>query len=113
MQRIYQGTPGGPAAAARRPIMAQYTAVLMHGNRDAEGRHRFEADDDLMTHSPATVMRVFMEAMDATAGVGHIDYELNAAMKNRDSNIVTTLGSLVFHDNNVQPFICMIAASEA
>jgi hypothetical protein len=112
MQRTYQGRQGGPAAAARRQTMAQYTAVLMHGNRDAEGRHRFEADDDLMTHSPATVMRVFMEAMDETAGVGHIDYELNAAMKNRESTIVTTLGSLIFHHDNLQPFICMIARSK-
>lgn len=89
--------------------MATYEAILMHGGRDAEGRHRFEAADDLMTHSPVRVMRTFMEWVDAHAGLGHVDYEINAALKGGKTPVVTTLGSLIFHGSDSQPFICMIS----
>lgn len=91
-------------------MTATYQATFMHGNREAEGRHTFEAADDLMTHSPATVMRTYMEWLDAHGGVGHVDYELNAAMKSKDGKTVTTLGQLIFHGTDHQPFICMISA---
>ncbi len=89
--------------------MAKYQAVLMHGKRDAEGNHPFEAAEGLMQHSPARITRTFMEAMEAVSGVGHIEYELNATMKSRDGKIVTALGNLVFHGDDVQPFIVMIS----
>ena len=52
-----------------------------------------------------------MQAMDDTAGLGRIDYELNATMKSRDGKIVTALGNLIFHGDDVQPFIVMISAA--
>lgn len=92
--------------------MASYEAVLMHGVRGSEGRYRFEGPDDLMDRTPARVMRHFMEWVDANAGVGHVDYELNAAMKNDEAKIVTALGRMIFSENSTQPFVCMIARAQ-
>ncbi|ARE41247.1 hypothetical protein RGUI_3106 [Rhodovulum sp. P5] len=89
--------------------MATYQAILMHGGREAEATREFDGPDDLMAGSPAAVMRTYMEWVDAHAGVGHVDYELNAAMKSKDGRVVTTLGSLIFHGNDHQPFVCMIS----
>jgi len=91
--------------------MAAYTMILMHGDRGGEGRYTFEADADLLAHSPATVMRTAMAALDARAGIGHIDYELNAALKNSEKGVVTALGNLVFHGDDVQPFGAFISAA--
>ena len=109
MKRAYHRSDFSNDDMVRRTPVAKYKAVMMHGNRDAEGVHPFEAADDLLSHSPVTVMRAFMTAMDSSAGVGHIDYELNAAMKSKKGDIVTALGHLVFHGDNEQPFICMIS----
>ena len=87
--------------------MAMYSAVLMHGNRDAEGTYRFEGDDDLMARTPVRVMRAFMDWVGAKDGVGLVDYELNAALKDEKSGTVTASGKLIF-DDGIQPFVCMI-----
>lgn len=91
--------------------MARYAMVLMHGIRGGEGRYVFEADDDLMTRSPERVLRTAMDTLDERAGLGHIDYEINAALMNRDKGIVTALGNLIFHGDDVQPFGAFIAAA--
>ena len=90
--------------------MAQFQMVMMHGERGGEGVYRFEAADDLLRHSPITVLRAAMAYLDAHAGIGHIDYEVNAALKNADKGVVTAMGSLVFHGEDHQPFICFISA---
>ena len=92
--------------------MATYEAVLMHGIRGSEGTYRFEGPDDLMDRSPVRVMRHFMEWINANAGIGHVDYELNAAMKNDDVKIVTALGRMNFSPMSHQPFVCMIARAQ-
>lgn len=89
--------------------MATFEAVLMHGVRGTEGRYRFEGPDDLLDKTPVRVMRHFMEWVDANAGIGHVDYELNAAMKNDEVGVVTALGTMMFSPQSVQPFVCMIA----
>lgn len=38
-----------------------------------------------MTKSPVRVMREFMESLVAKNGIGRFDYQINAAMKNRNS----------------------------
>lgn len=89
--------------------MAQYRAVIMHGKRDSEGWYDFEGPDDLFTGTPIEVMRAFMTEMDAMAHIGHIGYEVNAAMKNQRADTVTVLGQLHFDHGGDQPFICMIS----
>lgn len=92
--------------------MATYEAVLMHGERGGEGRHKFNGPDDLMEHSPITVMRVFMAYLDEHAGLGHIDFHINAAMKNDKYGVVTVLGELVFAKDDHQPFACFISKAQ-
>jgi len=89
--------------------MATYQAILMHGGRAGEATREFEGPDDLMTHSAMTVMRSYMDWINEHAGLGHVDYEVNAAMKSKDDRVVTTLGNLIFHGNDYQPFVCMIS----
>lgn len=88
--------------------MKTYTAVLMHGNREGEGRYSFEAPELLSQASPVRIMRAFMEHVEHHAHIGHIDYEINAAMKNREAGVVTVLGELTFENASRQPFVCMI-----
>ena len=88
--------------------MKTYHAGLMHGNRDGEGRYEFDAPELLAQTSPVRIMRAFMEHVEKTAKVGHIDYEINAAMKNTEAGVVTVLGELQFENDSAQPFVCMI-----
>lgn len=91
--------------------MAKYQAILMHGERGGEGRYVFEGNDDLLKKSPMKVLRLFMEHLDKTAGLGHIDYEVNAAMKNKEKGVITALGNLDL-GNDTQPFVCMISHAD-
>ena len=88
--------------------MRTYHAVLMHGNRDSERRYDFEAPEMLAEASPVRIMRAFMEHIEAHSHVGHVDWEINAAMKNREAGVVTVLGVLNFENGSAQPFVCMI-----
>ncbi len=89
--------------------MAKFGATIMHGKRGGERTFEFDGPDDLMTHSPVTVMRTFMAWLDETAHVGHIDYQVNAAMKNEKYQVVTVMGELVFEKGDHQPFVCLIS----
>ncbi|MAC79481.1 MAG: hypothetical protein CML66_15625 [Rhodobacteraceae bacterium] len=89
--------------------MATYGATLTHGRRGGERMFEFEGPEDLMDHSPMTVMRTFMAHLDETADLGHIDYHVNAALKNDKYQVVTVLGELVFGKGDHQPFMCMIS----
>ncbi|MEL6205378.1 MAG: hypothetical protein AAFR47_08720 [Pseudomonadota bacterium] len=89
--------------------MPTLTATLMHGKRDAEGTYSFDVSDTTAADTPVRIMRAFMEHIQATANVGHIDYEINAAMKNRDKQITTVIGEMVFEAGNREPFTCFIA----
>lgn len=91
--------------------MATFMMTLMHGDRGGEGTYMFEGPDDLMRHSPVTVLKAAMAHLDAHAGLGHIDFEINAALKNSEKSVVTALGALVFHGEDFQPFVCFIAPS--
>jgi hypothetical protein len=84
-------------------------AVLMHGARGGEGTYRFDLPRDLVHASPVRIMRAFMEHAETRAALGHIDYEINAALKNREHDITTVIGEFVFGPDNRQPFCCFIA----
>jgi len=89
--------------------MAKYLAVLMHGRRDSEGRYEFNASDALLEETPVRIMRTFMDSVEAQSGLGHMDYEINAALKNEKQNIVTVIGEILFESGDHQPFVCMIS----
>jgi len=84
-------------------------AVLMHGDRGGEGIYRFEVPDEVAAASPVRIMRAFMEHAEERAEIGHVDYEINAAMKNREQNVTTVIGEFVFDAGNRQPFAVFIA----
>lgn len=89
--------------------MAQYVANLMHGSRGGESKRFFEAKDGLMKKSPVKVVRAFMEWLETESSVGHIDYELNVALKNKEHGVVTAMGEMIFSETNHQPFVLMIS----
>ena len=91
--------------------MAHYRARMMDAETGGEGIHEFEAADDLLDHSPMTVVRTFFQA-ERAHDMAHLikDYELNAAMKNKDRKVVTALGSLILTSGMELPFLLMIAA---
>jgi len=43
--------------------------------------------------------------------VTHVDYELNAAYKDKDRAVVTAMGSLIHDGDPPSPFLLMIAAA--
>lgn len=88
--------------------MAIYKATLMHGERGGEGQYTFEAEDGLIARSALTTVRRFMEHLQTHAGIGAIDWHVNAAMKNKEKRVVTALGELVMHGDDEQPFVCFI-----
>lgn len=90
--------------------MASYLAQLMHGDSGGAGEYRFDGDEGLLARTPATVVRAFMDHLNGTAQLGHVDYELNAAMKNRDKGVVTALGHFVLNGDEV-PFVLFISAA--
>lgn len=92
--------------------MATFTARLVDAKTGNEGSYDFDGPDDLMDRTPVGVVRHFMEFVDQTVLPSqHVDYELNAAMKNRERRIVTAMGDLHFeHGEDPAPFMLMIAA---
>lgn len=89
--------------------MTTYQAVIMHGTRGGEGRYEFEGPETLFTETPVRIMRTFMTDLDKRANLGHIDYEINAAFKNKDAETVCVMGNFYFEQGGTQPFLCMIS----
>lgn len=94
--------------------MATFTARLLDAKSGNEGSYDFDGPDDLLSQTPVRVVRHFMEYIDKTVLPSqHMDYELNAALKNRERGIVTAMGDLHFeHGEDPAPFMLMIAAKQ-
>lgn len=92
--------------------MAKYQATLMHGERGGEGSYTFEAKDGLIQKSPMKTLKAFIAHLEATAGLGHIDWIASAALRNKEKGVVTAMGSFIFHGDDEQPFICMITEAK-
>ncbi len=89
--------------------MAKYLATLIHGKRGGEGCYEFEGPDNLLRKKPVRIMQAFMEGVEAKTGIGYIDYEINAALKNKKHEIVTVIGAIEFEAGDEQPFMCMLS----
>ena len=91
--------------------MAIYRARLVDAETPAEMAYEFEAQDDLMNQTPVRVVRTFFEHVDRSMfPTKHVDYEINAAFKNRERRIVTCMGSPHFEgDVPPAPFLLMVA----
>ena len=94
--------------------MTTYTAVVVDSETGGEGRYDFQSDDDLMTRTPVRIVRAFMEVVDRDVlPAEHVDYEINAAMKNPSGTIVTALGSLIRENDGAVPFMMMISKKKS
>lgn len=89
--------------------MAKYLATLIHGKRGGEGHYEFEGPDNLLGNKPVRIMQAFMDCIEAKTGLGFIDYEISAALKNEEYEIVTVIGEIEFEAGDEQPFMCMLS----
>ena len=94
--------------------MAKFKMVLMHGSRHGEGTHYFEAADDLLTHSPMTVLRAAFDGMRAEVSavdIGHLDYEIYSALNDKAKGVVSALGALIFEGGQHEPFTALVSVA--
>lgn len=90
--------------------MKTYTARISDANSGAEAKYTFPDDDDLFTHSPATITRHFLEYVDREVFPRqHVDYELNATFKDTEHGVVTSMGILIFENGLRAPFMLMLS----
>jgi hypothetical protein len=94
--------------------MATYRARMLDGETGSDGTYDFEWQEGLMNETPVRVVRAFFERVDRAAfPTRHVDYEINAALKNRERGIVTCMGSLHFEGGAPPaPFLLMVAQTQ-
>jgi len=81
----------------------------------AEGAYEFDHRDDLMKQPADDVVAAFFEYADREVfNRGHVDYELNGVIKNKDVNTVVAIGQLRMSDqpgsDPALPFTIFISA---
>ena len=95
--------------------MALFRARLIDALSDGEDSVEFDAHEDLMNDTPVRIVRAFFGYSDPSRfRTKHQDWELNAAFKNRERNVVTCMGS--FHLGGEEPpvpFLLLIAPKKA
>ena len=87
----------------REEKMAVMKATLIHGRHEGQDTYEYEMADELLDASPVRTMQAFMEYMDEAAHLGHLDYEINAAIKEKEGNVTTVIGAILFSETNRQP----------
>lgn len=92
--------------------MTTYVARMMDSATGAEGSYRFDHREDLMKRPADEVVGAFFEYAEREVfSRGHVEYELNGAVKKKDT--VVAIGSLHMQgDNDTQPFTIFIAAAK-
>ncbi len=89
--------------------MREYQAKMMntvHG--EVAGSYPFEAPDDLFDMKPDQIVHRFFEHVDKDIFHHHVDYEINAAFKNKHGDAVTAMGSLHLKADGHLPFLLLI-----
>ena len=90
--------------------MTTFIANMMDAETGSDNRYEFDGPEDLLDRTPVRVVRHFMEIVDRDLlPKEHIDYELNAAMKNRSIGVVTAMGSMMLERGGETPFMVMIS----
>ena len=91
--------------------MATYLARMMDSATGAEGSYKFEHRDDLMNRPADDIVAAFFEHAERKVfSRGHVEYELNGAVKNAQQKTVVAIGSLRMQgDADYQPFTVFIA----
>jgi hypothetical protein len=95
--------------------MATYVARMMDSATGAEGSYKFEHRDDLMSRPADDVVAAFFEHADREVFTrGHVEYELNGVVKNKEMKTVVAIGSLHMAEDagrEPQPFTVFISAA--
>lgn len=94
--------------------MTTYRARMMDAATGGEGIYDFEDGEALLKQSPVRVIRKFMEHVGKDLiPSNYEDYELNAAFKSENAQVVTGLGNLILTHQPPIPFAVMISARSA
>jgi hypothetical protein len=90
--------------------MSTYHARILDAETGSEAAYQFEGPADLMRRTSDEVVGIFFDEVEHEALRGHADWELNAALSNRDRHVVTAIGSL-FPKKSAPPipFLLMIS----
>jgi hypothetical protein len=95
--------------------MAAYIARMMDSVTGSEGSYRFEHREDLMSRPADDIVAAFFEYADREVfSRGHVEYELNGAVKNAKLKTVVAIGQLhMAEDTREQgaPFTIFISAA--
>lgn len=91
-------------------FMRKYNAKMLDAATGGEGNYEFQYDGDLFKETSDEVIHQFFEHVDKNVFAHHVDYEVNAAFKNKDRRVVTAIGSLIMERSGKQeemPFLLM------
>lgn len=90
--------------------MPVYHARVLDAQTGSEAAYEFEGPADLMQRTCDEIVGVFFDEVEHETLRGHADWELNAALSNRDRNVVTAIGSLLPKKSAPPiPFLLMIS----
>ena len=90
--------------------MATYYARMLDGETSGEGQYVFDGPADLMSRTADEIVGVFFEHVETQVLRGHVDWEINGVLKNRERRIVTAMGSLIPQKNDPpMPFLLLIS----
>ena len=88
----------------------KFVGRIMDATTGGEGRYEFEGPDKLLKKTPVRVVKTFMEEVAMTKSQHEIeDFEINAAFKNAEHNVVTCMGSLMLENGGRLPFLLMVS----
>ncbi len=94
--------------------MATYHARMLDAETKGEGSYTFEGPDGLLAQPADEIVNVFFDHVEQEVLGTHADWEINAAMKNKDRGVVTAIGSLIPEKNDEPlPFLLLISAGAA
>ena len=82
-------------------------AVIMDYAGQGENTYEFEAEDNLFQQPADEIVETFMQHM-ASLRPEPLRYELNAATRHDDKQVVLAMGALLLKDTKL-PFIAMIS----
>lgn len=94
--------------------MTSYVARMLDSVTGAEGSYRFENREDLMRRPADDIVAAFFEHAEREVFTrGHVEYELNGVVKNKEQKTVVAIGSLrMLGDEDFQPFTIFIAPAK-
>ena len=86
-------------------------AVIMDYAGEGENSYEFETENGIFDRPADEVVEAFMQHVDKLKILNEpVRYELNAATRYPDKQLVSAMGSLLLQDGARLPFIVMISA---